>query len=109
LQLKFREGARLKKTDLLSSLTVSQLKLNQNNEIKTLYQTLKDAMNPPIIDTDAAKKKLLALPFDINKGSRKEAFRQRIQNCGIEVVGIKYDYIAGYYSDSDQDQKFPFI
>ena len=107
LQLKFREGARVKRTDLLSSLTVGQLKLNKNNETKAVYQTIKEAMNPPVIDTDAAKKKLLALPFDINKGARKEALRQRIQNCGTEIVGIKYDYITGYYSE--QDEKFPFI
>ena len=51
---------------------------------------------------------MLSLPFDIGKGTRKEAFRNRIQSYGIEVQGIKYDYVTGYHF-SEEDQKFPFI
>jgi hypothetical protein len=108
LRLKFREGTTLRKTDLLTSLTIENLKSNQNAEIRTVYDALKEAMGPPVTDTNTSKKKLLSLPFDMSKGDRKEAFRNRIQSCGIEVQGIKYDYVIGYHS-SIEDQRFPFV
>jgi hypothetical protein len=92
-RLKFREGTTLRKTGLLTSLTVANLKSNQNDEIRTVYNALKEAMGRPVSDTNASKKKLLSLPFEMSKGDRKEAFRNRIQSCGIEVQGIKYDQI----------------
>jgi len=109
LRLKFREGTTLKKADLFSSLTIANLKLNQNGEIRTVYNSLKEAMSPPVVDMNASKKKLLSLPFDINKGARKEAFRKRIQSCGIEVEGIKYDNVVGYHFSSEEEERFPFI
>lgn len=109
LRLKFREGTTLKKADLFSSLTIANLKLNQIGEIRTVYNALKEAMSPPVVDTNASKKKLLSLPFDTNKGARKEAFKKRIQSWGIEVEGIKYDYVVGYHSSEEEDQRFPFI
>ncbi|HEX5977121.1 MAG TPA: hypothetical protein VFY68_07575 [Nitrososphaeraceae archaeon] len=109
IRLKFREGTALRKTGLFSSLTVANLKLNQNDEARSVYNALKDAMCPPVVDTNASKKKLLSLPFNMSKGDRKEAFRNRIQSCGIEVQGIKYDYIVGYHSSFEGDQRFPFI
>jgi hypothetical protein len=109
LRLKFREGKTLRKTDFFSSLTIANLKSNLNNEIRITYNALIEAMSPPVVDTNTAKKKLLSLPFDISKGSRKEALRKRIQSWGIEVKGIKYDYVIGYHSSSEEDQRFPFI
>jgi hypothetical protein len=109
LRLKFREGNTLRKTDLFSSLTIANLKSNQNDEIRTVYNALKEAMGPPVVDTHVAKKKLLSLPFDMSKGAGKAAFRNRIQSCGIEVKGIKYDYVIGYHFSSQEDQRFPFI
>ncbi len=109
LSIKFREGKALRKTDLFSSLTIANLKSNQHDEIRTVYNALKEAMGPPVVDTNVSKKKLLSLPFDISKGSRKEAFRNRIQSCGIEVQAIKYDYVIEYYSSSAEEERFPFI
>jgi hypothetical protein len=108
LRLKFREGKTLRKTALFSSLTIANLKSNQHDEIRTVYNALKEAMGPPVVDTNVSKKKLLSLPFDMSKGARKEAFRNRIQSYGIDVEGIKYDYVIGYYSSSDEE-RFPFI
>jgi hypothetical protein len=109
LRLKFREGTTLRKTGLLTTLTVANLRSNQNDEIRTVYDALKGAMRPPAADTNASKKKLLSLPFEMSKGDRKEAFRNRIQSCGIEVQGIKYDYVIGYHSSVEGDQRFPFV
>lgn len=99
--LNFREITNIARNDKDAGMTdtVRQLKVYPKIIYK-VYDRLRGAIDPST---------KLKTQFDINKQTRRDAIKKRIEQFGFIVRNAKYRLVHCTYNSNDHEIKFPFI